>query len=290
MRISVQKLIPGVLFIISLGACSTTHSLGTRTPPVPTRNNSVTSVSAVSSWTPQIKPGQWKYLIRDSSTVSINNDTVTRIEPIESTTIYTITLTDTSSSLVLTGHIDSLYIRTRLSNRTRSEVSETPDIHGFVSHQGHFTETVSTSPTTVCTGNTPSPISRISELLIPLPNHSLIVGDKWSDTSSVTICHGKIPLRQIAVREYELLDLSSCQHNAVKVRRVVTNTFAGSSAEGSNHLSASGSGTANSILCLRQNTGALLESTGQSELQLTVTTTRGVFPFIQKTITHIETQ
>jgi hypothetical protein len=287
MRLFGDSCILTLTMIALLTACSATHSSVTSIPPVSAHNDSSsTSGSRINTWTPQTRAGQWHYLIRDSSTVSINNDTASRVEPIESMMIYTMELADSNNVIVVTGHSDSVIISSRLSNKPASNTSGTV-FHGLVSKQGHFMAVREIAPSS-CTGSSTQDPSRIAELLVALPNYPLNVGAKWSDTSSTTTCHGKIPLQQTAVRNYELLDMTSCQDGAVKIQRLVVDIFTGSSTESNNHLSATGSGTATSILCLERTTGMLLEGSGHAELQLTVTTTRGVFPFTQRTTTHIE--
>jgi hypothetical protein len=284
-----QRILAGIFLLASLQACSTNRSLPPSTPvtPAPTKSPGVEARN--NSWTPKISKGRWQYFIRDSSTILINNDTTARVEPIESTTIYTMSIADSDNSLLVTGHVDSLLVNSRLPRKAHTDTGAVREFSGLISRQGRLVRVTDIAPT-ACTGGSVSPLSRLTELLTFLPAHPVTIGDKWSDTTSTTICHGKIPLTQTAVREYELLDLSSCQRAGAKIRRIVSDVFAGSSSETSNHLSASGSGTASSILCLDQATGVLLSSDGQSRLELTVTTTRGVFPFTQNTSTHIETR
>lgn len=277
-----------ICVLLSLEGCSTSHpTVSTRPASTTSQIDSTTPEIRSNSWAPQMSPGIWHYLIRDSSVISINNDTTARVEPIESTTIYTMSVADSNNSLFLAGHVDSLVVNSRLSTKSASDTTRSTELQASISKQGQLVRINQRVPTS-CAGAGNSPSLRLGELLATLPTHSVRVGDKWSDTSSTTTCHGKIPLTQTAVREYELLDLSSCQRNGAKVRRIVSETLSGSSPETTNHLSATGSGTASAILCLDQNTGVLLASDGESRLNLTVTTIRGVFPFTQKTRTHIE--
>ena len=273
--------------VVVVGACSTSHSTISTKPASMPRTDSSASATRTKAWAPQVLPGSWNYLIKDSSVVSINNDTTARVEPIESRMIYTLSISDSNNILLFTGRIDSFSVNTRLSTKSAADTSKPLEFHGFTSKQGQLTRLSQLAPAT-CTGTANTPGSRIGELLIVLPTNPIRVGDTWSDTSAITTCHGKIPLTQTVVREYVLLDLSSCQRGGVKVRRVVSDTFNGSSAESVNHLSANGTGTGISLLCLDRNTGSLLISDGESRLDLTVTTMRGVFPFTQKTSTHIE--
>jgi hypothetical protein len=232
-------------------------------------------------------PATLHYLIRDSSLISIDNDTSARVEPIQALILYTISLADSSGLFVFSGRIDSLLLNSHIATKSTTNTNYQSAVHGVVSKRGRLPQ-----PSVIpiaCSSANSSPALRITELLIPLPTGSINVGEKWSDTLSTTICRGKFPLTDTAKQEYELLDLS-CSNGGARIHRIVVDTFTGSSTESTNYLSASGSGSGSSILCVERNTGELLESTGQSELRLTVTTTRGVFPFTQKTNTHIEKQ
>jgi hypothetical protein len=283
-----QKLVLTLAAILTFEACSTGHSpASSPSTPVPHADTAAIDLRS-NSWTPRIMVGTRRYFIRDSSTVSINNDTTSRVLPIESTMIYSISITDMGSSFALNSRIDSLTVSTQLPMRNNSDTAKVAEFHTLLSKQGQVVPTPEQAKV-ACAGTSTAASSRIGELIINLPSTRLKVGDKWTDTASTTNCHGKIPLVQQATREYELLDLSSClQRDAVRVRRTVSDTFTGASAETTNHLSASGSGTSTAILCLQRDTGALIESNGQSRSDLIVVTNRGTFPFTQNVNTHIE--
>jgi hypothetical protein len=274
------------LLILSIGACPTGHP-PILTSPVSAPHRDTVPISNTSGWAPRLSSGKWQYLIRDSSTISMTNDTTGHVEPIESTAIYALSIADSENVFILTSRVDSLSVNSHLPSKKAGESSEPLELHGVLSSQGHFTAT-GTAGSAPCTATGISPSSRLQELLITLPIGAIRVGDKWSDTSSTTICHGKIPLTQVFVRNYELMKSSTCQPGTVQVDRMVSNSLTSSSADSKNYLGASGSGTATSVLCLDRNTGLLLESDGQSHLELIVTTSRGKFPFTQNTTTHIE--
>lgn len=275
-------------FYSSIFACTTGHPSRPSTSPTRAQPNTAPIEMRNKSWTPELIAGEFRYLIHDSSTVSINNDTTTSVTPIESIMIYSITTTDSNNTLVLTGHVDSLHVNSNLSTRAKPDTATTINLHMVTSKQGQLLSSPTEFAQNCSAINSPG-LSRISELLIPLPVHATKVDNKWTDTLSIITCHGKIPLRHTMRREYELLDLSSsCQQpSGVQVRRIVTDTLTGSSTEANNHITANGFGTATSILCLEQKTGMLLTGDQQSHLELTVTTTRGVFPFTQNSNTHI---
>src|SRR5689334_10625886 len=116
-----QRMIADTCFITMFLACSTNHSLPSSTPGTPAPTNSGAVEAPNNSWTPQISKGRWRYFIRDSSTISINNDTTARVEPIESTTIYTIAVVDSNNSLLVTGHVDSLFVNSHLPTKAHTD-------------------------------------------------------------------------------------------------------------------------------------------------------------------------
>jgi hypothetical protein len=278
----------GLLFSL-ITACTASHSSVPNIPATPSQRDTTSTETKNKRWVPQLKSGRSRYLIRDSSTVSLSNDTTVPAVLIESVMIYSISITDTDTVLVVTAHIDSQYINSSHSIKTKQDSTLTSDIHIVISRQGKLLSKQPLISSVDCSAtNAPIP-SRIDELLIPLPTQGSKIGDKWTDTLSSTTCRGHTLLTHVTIREHELLDLSSScqQHEAVKVRQIVFQTVSGSST-GHDHLDTNGSGTATSVLCLERSTGVLLESKEQSRLDLTVTTIRGVFPFTQNTSTSIE--
>jgi hypothetical protein len=278
-----------ILLSVGLGACSTNpRPVSTTSVTIP-HTDSVTVESRSNVWSPRITTGTWHYTIQDSSIVSISNDTSAHVHPIELRTIFSITITDSANILVLTGQVDSSVLDTHSASRMKANTGSLTVQHMILSKQGRVIDPPKNAAPTCIGINTAS--TRIPELAVVWPSTQVKIGDRWADTLSVTNCHGKIPLVQTAIREYELLDLTSCQQrDAVKVRRSVSDSFTGSSVDTTNHLNARGSGTASTILCVNRDTGTLLESIGQSRVDLTVVTTRGAFPFTQSTSTHIKLQ
>ena len=113
----------GICTMLALEGCSTGHPTPSAKPTITTHVDSTAPEARVSTWAPEVSAGTWHYLIRDSSVISINNDTTARVEPIESTTIYTMSVADSDNSLLFTGHVDSLLInRPCLEIRARSSV------------------------------------------------------------------------------------------------------------------------------------------------------------------------
>ena len=284
-----KSIITGVLALSSmslLGACSSHHPAVSAPTPSTSIRDSVAPHMRVNSWSPRVTSGRWHYIIQDSSIVSISNDTSARAMPIKSRTVYSVSILDSSNVFLVDAQVDSFYINTN-PRKNNTDTTKTAGFHSRIGADGKVAGVLVSTPIS-CSDATNSSVGRLGEVRVVVPRVAAKAGDKWADTSSTTICHGRIPLLHHAVREYELVDLLSCQPgNGVKVRRVVTDSFT-SSTESSNHLSASGSGSGTSVLCLQRDSGMVITSDGQSRLDLTVTTSRGTFPFTQNTSTHIE--
>ena len=240
------------------------------------------------NWSPELIARRSRYFISDSSVISINNDTTAPTVSIQSAMVYSISTIDSNNYLILTGHLDSLDVNRAPPTSTKLDTGKTSNLHAVISKRGRVLNRLETVPINCSVTNAPN-LSRIADLLVALPLAAVRVGDKWADTSSTISCHGKIPLTHMTIRDYELLNPSSCnQANTVQVRETVIDTLTGSSTDKNNYLSTRGFGTASSMLCLERSTGTLVERNGQSRLDLTITTFRGVFPFTQISHTHIE--
>lgn len=278
-------ILPSFLQITLYGCSSSIKPVPGQSTTVPTKD-STKIIARSNSWNPEMKSGTWSYIIHDSSNVYINNDTTAEVRPINSISIYTISIADTARLLILSAHIDSIVITNQHSTKVLTDTSKSSALHTILSNRGHFSTSNETART--CAATNISILPRISELVIPLPPTQMNVGEKWTDTTTVTTCHGKIPLIETNIQEYELLDLTTCQqYDAITLHRTVSSSLSGSSVDRVNHLTASGTGIGSTTLCLQRNTGILLKSNGESRLDLTVTTIRGSFPFTQKTNTQV---
>jgi hypothetical protein len=204
---------------------------------------------------------------------------------------YSVNIVPAQDSFSVVGTVDSSTINSRLQTRALStDSTNINEFHGALSTQGKLQSTVQLQ-SAGCSSTSNSTASRIYELILPYPKDTVRIGDKWSDTVSSTSCHGRTPLTQRTIREFEIKEFTTWhQRSAVEVQRLASITFAGASSETNTHLSASGSGSGEATLLIDRNTGALLESVAHTKSMLTIVTSRGEFPFTQVTSTHITTR
>jgi hypothetical protein len=278
------------VILLSLGACTQSHPRSNESYPEPA-HTPVTTMEA-ESWTPQIVSGRYEYFISDTSFVSINNDTSQQVLPIETTTNYTLTIGGTAGdSFSISGKVDSATVNSRL--RTKAQTGDTAtvsELHAILTKRGELRLHIQQQSLS-CSSSSNSIVSRIYELVIPHLLDKIKIGDKWTDTVSSTNCHGKTPLTQQMIRQFEVQAFTTWHNrDAVQVKRLVNITFTGTSTEPNTHLQATGSGSGDAELFLDRKTALLLDSNGQTKSTVMIITSRGQFPFTQLTSTHITTR
>jgi hypothetical protein len=283
----VSSLGAGVL--LALFACTQGRPHPPSTSPVPAHE--ARAVTEIESWSPRITSSSHRYFFRDSSIVSVDNDTVTKPLPIETTMIYSVIIAPSGDSYSVVGKVDSSTINSRL--QTRAVSSDTVSVNTFrgaLSGRGELQSSSILQPTS-CSSASNAATTRIYELILPYPKDKIKVGDKWSDTLSITSCHGRTPLTQHMIREFEVTKFTTWrQHSVVEVRRLTSITFSGASSETNTHLSADGSGSGEATLVIDRNTSELLESISHTKSTLKIVTSRGAFPFTQTNSTYITTK
>jgi len=239
-------------------------------------------------WMPKQAPSTRQYLIEDSSTILINNDS-THTSLLQTAIVYSISLIALADSFSFTAKVDSMSTSSISSPRMNgSEKSYSQTIHATFSSSGEMSA-ISGEVASSCQGGVDATGVRVFELTQNYPKQAIKVGDKWTDTVSVISCRGKISLHQQIIREYRLLELTNWKEHAVaKIQRNVSTTVTGTNSESQNHLMTTGTGVGTMIFYADRNTGFLRESNGHSELRFTITTSRGSYPFTQSITTHIE--
>jgi hypothetical protein len=275
--------------LLSLATC-------TYQPPRPVTPSSTPADTSekspeVDSWVPTITPGLRKYLISDSSNISINTDTTDRVVPIETLIHYSVAIEPAGDFFAISAKVDSVTLNSPLQTKAQLRDSTTSiELHGVLTKLGQL-KFDSQNRTSSCSSSSSSTALRIYEIIIPYPRKELKIGDKWSDTVSTTSCHGKTPLIQETIREFEIRAFSMWkQHMAVEIQRITNTTFVSTSTDSNTHLQANGSGSGTTTLFFDRKSAGLLESNGQTKSVLMIVTSRGQFPFTQLLSTHATIQ
>ena len=275
-------------FVILLPGCSARHSPEVAVTPEPVRQSSKPpKASSLEGWYPNPIAIKRRYIINDSSKISISGDS-THFSTIETGTIVSIVTIQAGDSFKLRAGVDSMSTTTHaLVPKTVIDTSTVEEFDGVLTANGKVSALIGQRSTT-CVGGTDPVTTRIFELTSSFPKKHLKVGDSWSDTVSITTCRGKAPLLQRTTRRYEILDIPTGEQSTpVKVQRIASTSFTEVSPDTKNHFSIDGSGSATFLISLEPQTGMLLQSDGTSQTALMVITSRGIFPFKQTVLTHI---
>lgn len=269
-----QKSISILLMLaIFASGCSTPMNKPGSPPVTPVSQSS--HVPAQFRWSPTTVPYTSQYRVDDSSTVSITNDSTGKEVLLISSTIYDLALKQ-DGKLSVDLHIDSASTDT-----THWQTQSAAHAIATISLRGQIIDLRSTTPTSCKSGIDPE-FARLSDLIIALPANPAAIGSQWADTSSTVICHGKIALLQRTIRNYKLLaELSQRNKPVIQLQRITMAQITGVPADSTTSITANGTGSSTATLLLDRDTGKLLESVGTSDLSLSVTTSRGIFPFQQ---------
>lgn len=127
------------------------------------------------------------------------------------------------------------------------------------------------------------------DLLVRVPRE-LRVGATWSDTSTVTICRGGVPVTSGVVRTYEVLDPRRAEDGTplVRIARTTSFSLAGSrTTEYGQVIALSGSGESRATLELDAGAGIVRSATREGTSAVTVTYGRSTMPFEQRVVQSV---
>ena len=268
--------------ILVLCSCSGgQHQLPRRESPV----SEVPKVSTARGWSPTSVIHARHYLIQDSSLISNGIDSLQQ-RSIQNSSVYTLESSLASDSVTITAMIDSPSVNTH--SRSLNPQSNQP-FQLSLSQTGQI-RFESPDAGSGCPGGVTSSVLRIAELIIGYPHNRLRVGDHWQDTVFAATCRGRILLIQQSIRSYEFINSSLDQSHYHTLIRTVLSTYSSRSTDADNQLVIKGTGSSSNTLIVDNNSGALLQSSGEGKSTFTITTSRGAFLFIQSIKTHIKTR
>lgn len=263
--------------IISVQGCSKPHN--TVVPPLePSPATISVNIPEQFHWILASKPHVVSFIIADSSIVSVSTDTTKKELPFISNSIYRLSIVPGSSPSIQL-HIDSTAAETKAL-----------DLTATVSTHGQIINLEATQSAS-CKGGIDSRYVRLFDLLAPPPSSSIGVESHWTDTSTVVVCHGKTPLKQQIIHHYTLLGERSWQRkHTLEIQRATEIDINGVELDSRNPITVKGNGSGIAKLLIDPETGLVLQSSSTSDLSLSVTTSRGIFPFQQHSTTEITVQ
>lgn len=274
-----------LLAVIAIDSCASPRSVPAAS--LPESPAAVTPISTHFTWTPKVAGYSGHYLVTDSSVVTISSDSTSKQLPITTSTVYNLELKQVGSTLITTLATDSFALDTSGISRT---VGASRQLTANTDVRGQLSQLRSIGVQSCLRGIDPV-LNRVYSLVTTLPRGASTLGAPWTDTLTLEICHGKATFEHQLVRHYTLMsDTVVRSRQAVVVNTAINLIIRNEPADSSHQMTAIGNGSARGVLLLDQRTGQLLEARDSSELNMTITTSRGAFPVHQQLKTHITLQ
>ena len=240
------------------------------------------------SWAFRYAPGTRRYRVTSEATVELRDDSARRQAPIRTSASVTLSFTPApGDDLALAATVDDYSVdRGDAIPAPDSSLPSRATLRATLAPTGQLD--AAPAPLGCDPADALTAIAR--ELVVPLPD-TLAVGDRWSDSASTTACRGGVPVTTGIVRDYEVERREMVRGAPVlHVRRRERFTLAGASSAPGRTTVITGRGTGTTLLRIDPAAGALLDSSGESEADLTVRAGRLESRFHQRVRTTAKAQ
>jgi len=285
-------------FIACLGTLGTSFILLSCTTIVPVSHPSNTPVSEQEKvkirseikWSPRQIPSEEYYFIKDSTKIISSSEDSSSTRSFETTHIYTVSTTridDSLLALTTTVHSATASDDSLIPFKPNSDSKIIPQSKAVISTTGRFIS-LSREASSICPQGITPVEARVYELIISFPAKPLELGDQWSDTVTTTVCRNRILLREQKIRQYKVVQYSTWNHlPTIQIALLTTSIVTTDTSQSRGVLITKGFGKSSTTLHVDRVTGILLHSDASSQMELTITTARGIFPFTQTVTSHI---
>ena len=240
-------------------------------------------------------PGTYRYEVVTESAIRETGDSSTSAANVTTTTLMSLRLERLASdSLRATVTIDSVWAE-------RDSVVPGPDtaVKDSVAPAAPmaFTTivdawgtilTIGGPPRTEC-GSADPLLAAARDLLVPVPDE-LVVGARWSDTATVSICRGGVLLTSGAVHDYEVLGSRRDTDGMPLMRLARTTAFTMAGTRTTEHrqiIALTGQGESRALLELDLRAGVVRSATREGTSDVTVTYGRTSTPFTQRVVQRV---
>ena len=225
-------------------------------------------------WRPRAAEVSGAFVIDQTATLQVDQDSTTRTDTVASHTEFTMTR---SRDGRIAGTITAFRARAAGSpTGTPASTAPPAPFDASISADGiiHVPVPPGESPGAPCSGVTSAGVLASRDLWFRLPD-SLHPGSTWSDSSSTQTCRDGVPLR-LSVRRRYVVERTERRDSVLVfiIRRTQQLHLEGAGAQWGERVRVTGSGSGTMTLAVAARTEALLTASGTSTLDLTFTGSR----------------
>jgi hypothetical protein len=221
--------------------------------------------------------------VRNETVVYSPGDTTRRIDSLASVAVITYALErGADGTLSLTGTVDSFAVNTGggaaggAPSATRQLLPQPLHFNAQLDSSGAL-RSFTADRVDDCTSPAGALLVAARDLFVALPPRPA-VGERWTDSTSSTVCRGDIPVTTKTLQRYEVVQSDS----ALRVRRTSNITVAGTGTQRGVQVTISGAGNATAELEFDAVRGVFTGSTGDYEAQLQFQAGTATQPFVQR--------
>ena len=232
-------------------------------------------------------PGTYRYELISESEIRQTNDTLPREAHVRTQALVTLHLDSLAEdSLAARLTLDSIRVD-RDSLVPAPDSLETTPASSFlatINVRGLSLDSVAVPGQTCADDGSGELLAIARDLLVQVPPE-LRVGDSWSDTSTVAICRGGVPVSTGVVRHYEVLEPRRDADGRALARVARTTAFSLAGTQTTTYgqvIALSGAGESRAVLELDASNGVVRSATRDGTSDVTVTYGRGSTLFAQR--------
>lgn len=279
--------------LLILAAC---HAASSRIEPKPVPEDSPSPTPAVPEFSARgtwvIMPTNERHRYRSTTSSIIAFDDVN--SPVRDSTSASIDYS-IAVSREAEGGSYSATLETLSVHGGNRAVLPASNIHLPFSFTGHFESgkltvdppTQQVAPLTDCTNQISSALPTVHRSIVMVPLQ-LRKDMTWTDSTSINVCSGAIPVMLTALRTYRVLGETSVSgHQQIVLERLDKALSTGEGSEGQHRIQLRSEGSGQTQLLINASTGSLIEATGTNTTTITVTTSGRSQRFVQASREHV---
>jgi hypothetical protein len=234
--------------------------------------------------------GQYGYEVRQMTTVEVGSGATPLVaDTVQTMAALTYTVSTTAGTPIVSVTVDSLVISSARDSTAPPQRLGAPVTVQFpITYVPPTTATDSAALLTTCDSMDEAArvLAADGYLQIPIP---LERSRGWSDSSSVVLCRGGIPLQATRVSHFQISDIRQSRDTTIAViSRQTALTLRGTGSQGTRRITVQGQGTSETVFTYSVNTGRFLGNTGQSVLQLVFETVQQTEQVVQRSSSTVQ--